>query len=177
LSERASLIFLPIGIVLALLTTGVTQTQTVYDKSGEVIQNSSGGITAGLFLATVLMILFTGRYPRGLFDLVVGVNSRLRASRPTRRYWSPTGIRRSPSPEPARRHHLDDPVARRLVPSDQGGPQRCEQPAGGLDHGRSVPGQEPPADQSAGCSRKRLRAVGAGESVGLVGEHCQIHLR
>jgi hypothetical protein len=62
---------IPIGIVLALLTTGVTQTQTVYDKSGEVIQNSSGGITAGLFLATVLMILFRQRYPRWWFDFAL----------------------------------------------------------------------------------------------------------
>lgn len=56
---------IPIGIVLAVLTAGATE--TVYDRSGEVVRHSSGGITAGLFIATLLMIVFRQRYPRWWF--------------------------------------------------------------------------------------------------------------
>jgi len=64
-------LFIPIAIVSGLLTAGATQ--TVYERSGEAVRHTSGGITAGLFAATMLMILFRQRYPRGLFDYVVGV--------------------------------------------------------------------------------------------------------
>ena len=60
---------IPIGIVLAVLTAGATQ--TVYEKGGEVVRNSSGGITVGLFVATLLMILFRERYPRWWFDFAL----------------------------------------------------------------------------------------------------------
>ena len=62
---------IPIGIVLAVLTTGATQTQTVYDQSGQVVRTTSGGITAGLFVATLLMIVFRQRYPRWWFDFAL----------------------------------------------------------------------------------------------------------
>jgi len=60
---------IPIGIVYAVLTAGATQ--TVYDQSGEVVSTTSGGITAGLFLATLLMIVFRKRYPRWWFDFAL----------------------------------------------------------------------------------------------------------
>jgi len=60
---------IPIGIVLAVLTAGATE--TVYDRSGEVVRHSSGGITAGLFIATLLMIVFRARYPRWWFDFAL----------------------------------------------------------------------------------------------------------
>jgi hypothetical protein len=62
---------IPIGIVLTLLTAGATQTQTVYNQSGEVTRTSSGGIAGGLFLATLLMILFRQSYPRWWFDFAL----------------------------------------------------------------------------------------------------------
>ncbi len=62
-------LIIPIGIVLSVLTADTTQ--TVYDQSGEVVSTSSGGITAGLFLATLLMILFRKRYPRWWFDFAL----------------------------------------------------------------------------------------------------------
>ncbi|MEO8519507.1 MAG: hypothetical protein ABI438_09990, partial [Dermatophilaceae bacterium] len=52
---RAFLV-IPIAIVSTVLTAGATQ--TVYDRSGQVVRHTSGGIAAGLFGATVLMILF-----------------------------------------------------------------------------------------------------------------------
>jgi len=64
-------LIIPIAIVIGVLTTGATQTQTVYDQSGEVVRTSSGGIGTGLFLATLLMILFARRYPRWWFDFAL----------------------------------------------------------------------------------------------------------
>ena len=64
-------LIIPIGIVIGVLTTGATQTQTVYDQSGQVVRTSSGGIGTGLFLATLLMILFARRYPRWWFDFAL----------------------------------------------------------------------------------------------------------
>ena len=57
---------IPIAIVLGVLTAGATK--TVYDEAGKTVTTSSGGIVAGLFMATVLMILFRQRYPRWWFD-------------------------------------------------------------------------------------------------------------
>lgn len=60
---------IPIGIVIAVLTAGATQ--TVVDRGGNVVSTSSGGIASGLFIATLLMILFRQRYPRWWFDFAV----------------------------------------------------------------------------------------------------------
>jgi hypothetical protein len=60
---------IPIAIVYGVLTAGATR--TVYDQSGDVVSTSSGGIASGLFLATLLMILFRRRYPRWWFDFVL----------------------------------------------------------------------------------------------------------
>src|SRR5690606_1427454 len=42
--------------------------ETVITETGERIQTSGGGISGGLWAATVLMILFRMRYPRWWFD-------------------------------------------------------------------------------------------------------------
>ncbi len=57
---------IPIAIVYGVLTAG--STSTVYDEGAETVTTSSGGIVAGLFAATLLMILFRQRYPRWWFD-------------------------------------------------------------------------------------------------------------
>jgi len=57
---------IPIAIVYGVLTAGATR--TVYTESGQTVSTTSGGIVAGLFLATLLMILFRQRYPRWWFD-------------------------------------------------------------------------------------------------------------
>ncbi|GAB3767340.1 hypothetical protein FB382_001607 [Nocardioides ginsengisegetis] len=59
-------LIIPIAVVYGVLTAG--ETRTVYDQSGEAVSTTSGGIVSGLFLATVLMILFRRRYPRWWFD-------------------------------------------------------------------------------------------------------------
>lgn len=60
---------IPIGIVLALLTAGATS--TVYNESGRVVRQTSGGVAAGLFVATLVMIVFRQRYPRWWFDFAL----------------------------------------------------------------------------------------------------------
>jgi hypothetical protein len=59
-------LIIPIAIIYGVLTAGVTH--TVHDQSGRAASTTSGGITGGLFLATLLMILFRQRYPRWWFD-------------------------------------------------------------------------------------------------------------
>lgn len=59
---------IPILIILGLLTA--TGTETWVTETGETVQSTGGGISSGLFLATVLMIVFRQRYPRWWFDFV-----------------------------------------------------------------------------------------------------------
>ena len=57
---------IPIAIVLMLLT--MSGDQTVVTETGERVRASGGEITGGLWLATMLMIVFRVRYPRWWFD-------------------------------------------------------------------------------------------------------------
>lgn len=62
---------IPIAIVLALLTGSGSTTYVTITQSGETVETvtqSGGGIAAGLFLATVLMIVVREKYPRWWFD-------------------------------------------------------------------------------------------------------------
>lgn len=63
------ILVIPIAILIGILTAGATQ--TVYDQGGEAVTTTGGGITSGLFFATLLMILFRKRYPRWWFDFAV----------------------------------------------------------------------------------------------------------
>lgn len=59
---------IPILIIITLLTgSGSTTTVT---NTGEHVRTSGGGIGGGIFVATVLMILFRQRYPRWWFDFM-----------------------------------------------------------------------------------------------------------
>ncbi|MEJ2289937.1 MAG: DUF4389 domain-containing protein [Deinococcales bacterium] len=57
---------IPIAIILALLTA--TGSETVITATGHHVTRNTGGITTGLWLATLLMIVFRARYPRWWFD-------------------------------------------------------------------------------------------------------------
>ena len=62
---------IPIVIVLSLLSATSSSTATVVTETGRRVSEVSrtgGGILAGLFAATLLMILFRQRYPRWWFD-------------------------------------------------------------------------------------------------------------
>jgi hypothetical protein len=60
---------IPIAIVYEVLTADVTR--TVYWQSGATVSTTSGGIVSGLFVATLLMILFRRRFPRWWFDFAL----------------------------------------------------------------------------------------------------------
>jgi Domain of unknown function (DUF4389) len=65
---------IPIAIVISVLSASTTSTYKVVNEAGDVVSQvsqSSGGIAAGLFGATVLMILFRQRYPRWWFDFAL----------------------------------------------------------------------------------------------------------
>jgi hypothetical protein len=57
---------IPIFVLLSLLTA--TGNETVITEAGESVASSGGGILAGLFVATALMIAIRVRYPRWWFD-------------------------------------------------------------------------------------------------------------
>ena len=57
---------IPILIILGLLTA--TGNETVVTEAGEQVRSTGGGISAGLWAATLLMIVFRARYPRWWFD-------------------------------------------------------------------------------------------------------------
>ncbi len=64
---------IPILIIASLLsaTSGSTVTTVVVTETGKMVSQASesgGGIVAGLFAATLLMIVFRQRYPRWWFD-------------------------------------------------------------------------------------------------------------
>ena len=62
---------IPIVVILALLTA--TGSETVVE-AGKEVERTGGGITAGLAIATMLMIVFRMRYPRWWFDFALELN-------------------------------------------------------------------------------------------------------
>ncbi len=57
---------IPIAVILSLLTA--TGSETVVTATGDTVVRTTGGISSGLWLATLLMIIFRMRYPRWWFD-------------------------------------------------------------------------------------------------------------
>lgn len=60
---------IPIAIIASLLSG--SGTVHYVNEAGRLVQTSVGGISGGLFLATVLMLVFRQRYPRWWFDFAV----------------------------------------------------------------------------------------------------------
>ena len=62
---------IPIIVILSLLSATSSATARVVNETGETLSEvtkSGGGILAGLFVATALMIVFRQKYPRWWFD-------------------------------------------------------------------------------------------------------------
>lgn len=57
---------IPILIIVGLLTAAGGE--TVVAETGEGVRTTGGGIVSGLWVATILMLLFRWRYPRWWFD-------------------------------------------------------------------------------------------------------------
>jgi len=66
------ILVIPIGIILTILTSGAGR--SVHTQSGGAVRTTSGGVAAGLFVATLLMILFRQRYPRWWFDFALEIH-------------------------------------------------------------------------------------------------------
>jgi hypothetical protein len=65
---------IPIVVVLTILTANGSDTVTTVSQTGETVSKvsqSGAGIAGGLFLATLLMIVFRERYPRWWFDFAL----------------------------------------------------------------------------------------------------------
>ncbi|MGA7228880.1 MAG: DUF4389 domain-containing protein, partial [Acidimicrobiia bacterium] len=68
---------LPVVILLSILTAGATSTVKTVTEAGKIVSRTSetsGGIVGGLFLATLLMIVFRQKYPRWWFDFALQLN-------------------------------------------------------------------------------------------------------
>jgi hypothetical protein len=57
---------IPIAIIIGLITA--TGSETVITATGKTVVRSTGGISGGLWVATMLMIVFRLRYPSWWFD-------------------------------------------------------------------------------------------------------------
>jgi len=60
-------------VAIFWLLSAVSESEYI-NEAGETMSQSSGGIVAGLFAATLLMILFQQRYPRWWFDFNLELN-------------------------------------------------------------------------------------------------------
>jgi hypothetical protein len=67
------LLAIPHYIVLGVLV-GNSTTWVITDNTVERVQVASGGLIFVLVVIAGFALLFTGRYPRGLFDFVMGLN-------------------------------------------------------------------------------------------------------
>jgi hypothetical protein len=68
---------IPIAIILTLISASGSSTVTTVTESGDVVSqvtSSGGGIAGGLFVATMLLIVFRERYPRWWFDFALELN-------------------------------------------------------------------------------------------------------
>ena len=70
---KSWLLAIPHYVIVGLFTSGLVWYTTEVDAAGnEVVQAGAGLISILVFIAVVIL-LFTGRYPQGLFDLVMGL--------------------------------------------------------------------------------------------------------
>jgi len=68
---------IPIVVILSMLTATASDTVTVIAESGEVVSSVTKtglGITGGLSVATMLMIVVRQRYPRWWFDFALALS-------------------------------------------------------------------------------------------------------
>jgi hypothetical protein len=69
------LLAIPHYLIVGLFTSGVVWWTTGTGDSGnEAILETGGGLIGVLVFVAGIVLLFSGRYPRGLFDLVLGLN-------------------------------------------------------------------------------------------------------
>lgn len=68
------LLAIPHYLIVGLLTSGLVWYTTDLGNASDAALQIGGGVIGILVLVAGIMLLFSGRYPQGLFDLVVGLN-------------------------------------------------------------------------------------------------------
>jgi Domain of unknown function (DUF4389) len=68
------LLAIPHYLVIGLFTSGLVWSPTERNGPGDEISQIGGGLIGILVLIAAVALAFTGRYPKGLFDLVMGLN-------------------------------------------------------------------------------------------------------
>lgn len=68
------LLAIPHYLIVGLFTSGLVWWTTDLNRSGNAVLQAGGGLIGILVLVSAVALLFTGRYPRSLFELVVGLN-------------------------------------------------------------------------------------------------------
>lgn len=86
------LLALPHLLIVGLLTSGLVWWTTDLNGAGDAVLEVGGGLIGILVLVAGFALLFAGRYPEGLFDLIVGLN------RWVYRVWAYIGLMRDEYP-------------------------------------------------------------------------------
>jgi len=68
------LLAIPHYLIIGLFTSGLVWTTTNLNESGDQILGIGGGLIGIVVVIAAVALAFTGRYPQGLFDLVIGLN-------------------------------------------------------------------------------------------------------
>jgi hypothetical protein len=68
------LLAIPHYLVIGLFTSGLVWSTTELNGFGDETSQVGGGLIGILVLIAAVALTFTGRYPQGLFDLVMGLN-------------------------------------------------------------------------------------------------------
>jgi len=67
------LLAIPHYLIIGLFTSGLVWWTTDIGEDGDAVLKSGGGLISILVLIAGLVLLFSGRYPQGLFDLIMGL--------------------------------------------------------------------------------------------------------
>ena len=86
------LLAIPHYLIVGLFTSGLVWWTTQIGESGNAMLQIGGGLIGLLVLIAAIALVFTGRYPQGLFDVIMGLN------RWVYRVWAYAGLMRDEYP-------------------------------------------------------------------------------
>jgi hypothetical protein len=86
------LLAIPHYLIVGLFTSGLVWWTTQIGESGNAMLQVGGGLIGLLVLIAAIALVFTGHYPQGLFDVIMGLN------RWVYRVWAYAGLMRDEYP-------------------------------------------------------------------------------